>query len=237
VRHDSNMILFWCKRVALAVRRGTRGDAMRLLGLLTGIFVVVLSGGAHAQPWVSYSSLEDRFAIWFPSEPDIENIEWIDEHSEARPARRYSAERNGDIFTVIAVDYAGAEWDLIRAAYPHAATVYRQKGTVTYDGWAHTDRIDGHRLQITLDDGRRIYFVAHMHDEILYILDANVSPRSPPPGRFEQGLQILDREGQRVRYDLQGERVSRTDDLHDALGGADLDGPIPLGQGDLLFGQ
>jgi hypothetical protein len=210
---------------------------MRLLGFFAGILALVLSSGANAQPWVSYHADEDRFAIWFPSEPTIENIEWIDEHDEARPARRYSAERNGDVFTVIAVDYAGADWGLIRAAYPHAATLYRQKGTVTYDGWAHTDRIDGHRLQITQDDGRRIYFVAHMEGEILYILDANVSARSPPPGRFEQGLQILDREGVRVRYNLQGERVPRTDDLHEVLGGPDLDGPIPLGQGDQFFQQ
>lgn len=210
---------------------------MRLLGIIVGALALVLSSGAHAQSWVSYHAVEDRFAIWFPTEPTIEDIEWIDEHDEARPARRYSAERDGNIYTVIAADYSGAEWDLIRAAYTHAATVYRQKGTVTYDGWAHTDRIDGHRLQITQDDGRRIYFVTHLHDDILYILDANVSARSLPPGRFAQSLQILDREGVRVRYNLQGERVPRTDDLHEALGGPNLDGPIPLGAGDQLFDQ
>jgi len=208
---------------------------MRFLGFVAGALFVLLSNGAQAQAWISYHSVEDRFAIWFPGEPTIENIEWIDEHENPRAARRYTAERNGDIFTVIAVDYSDAEWDLKRAAFPHAATVYRQKGTVTYDGWAHTDRIDGHRLQITQDDGRRIYFVTHFEGDMLYILDANVSPRSPPPGRFEQGLQILDKEGERVRYDLQGNRVPRTDDLHDALGGADLDGPINLGQGDAVF--
>jgi hypothetical protein len=212
-----------------------RGNAMRFLGFFAGFFVLLLSSGAQAQPWISYHSMEDRFAIWFPTDPTIENFEWIDVHDDVRPARRYTAERNGDIFIVIAIDFEEADWDVRRAAYPHAAALYRLKGMVTYDGWAHTDRIDGHRLQITQDDGRRLYFVTHFEGDILYILDANVSPRSPPPGRFEQGLQLLDLEGERIRYDLQGNRIPRTDDLHDALGGADLDGPINLGQGDQFF--
>lgn len=208
---------------------------MRLLGFLALCLTLSLSNAAQAQPWVSYHAMEDRFAIWFPGEPAIEDIEWVDAHDDVRPARRYTAERNGDIFTVIAVDLSEAEWDVKRAAYPHAATLYRQMGNVTYDGWAHTDRINGHRLQITQDDGRRIYFVTHYEGDMLYILDANVSPRSAPPGRFEQGLQLLDIEGERVRYSIEGERIPRTDDLHDALGGADLEGPINLGQGDQFF--
>jgi hypothetical protein len=210
---------------------------MRFYGFIAGALALLLSSGAQGQPWISYHSMEDRFAIWFPSDPAIENFEWIDVHDDARPARSYTAERNGDVFIVIAIDFTEAEWDVKRAAYPHAAMLYRQKGTVTYDGWAHTDRIDGHRLQITQADGRRLYFVTHFDGDMLYILDANVSPRSPPPGRFEQGLQLLDLEGERVRYDLQGNRIPRTDDLHDALGGADLDGPINLGQGDQFFQQ
>ena len=101
---------------------------MRFLGFVTGALVLILSSGAQAQPWISYHAMEDRFAIWFPGEPVIENFEWIDVHEDARPARRYTAERNGDVFTVIAIDFTEADWDVKRAAYPHAATLYREKG-------------------------------------------------------------------------------------------------------------
>ena len=205
---------------------------MRFLGFLVGALAFILSGGAQAQAWTSYHAVEDRFAIWFPTEPLIEEIEWLDEYDNIRTARRYSAEWNGNIYSVITVDYSDADWDVLNGAFPHAATVYRQKGRVTYDGFTHTDRIHGHRLQITQDDGRRIHFTTLLYDGILYMLDANISPRSAPPGQFEEGLQIIDREGVRVRYDQQGNRMPRTDDLQQALGGPDLDGPILSGEGD-----
>jgi len=205
---------------------------MRILGFFVGALALILSSGAHAQAWTSYHAIEDRFAIWFPTEPLVEEIEWHDEYDNIRSARRYSAERRGSFYSVIAVDYSDADWDVLNGAYPHAAAVYRQKGRVTYDGFTHTDRIHGHRMQITQDDGRRIYFKTLLHDGILYITEASVSARSAPPGQFEEGLQILDREGVRVRYDLLGNRMSRTDDLQQALGGPVLEGPILSGEGD-----
>jgi hypothetical protein len=131
---------------------------MRLLGFVAGALTLVLSSGANAQPWISYLGAEDRFAISFPSEPTIEEIEWIDEDGEARSARRYSSERTGNIYTLIAVDYSDADDSKLRRSYAHAASVYRQKGDVIYDSEAQMDRIDGHQLEITLDNGRSLYF-------------------------------------------------------------------------------
>ena len=217
----------------MLARDAARGrDAMRTLGFFVGALVIALSSGAQAQAWTSYLAEEDRFAIWFPTEPNIEEIEWLDEYDNIRAARRYSAERNGNIYSLIAVDYSDADWDVLNGAFPHAATLYRQKGRVTYDALTHTDRIHGHRLQITQDNGRRIHFTTLLYDGILYIIDAHVSARSAPPGQFEEGLQILDRVGVRVRYNEQGNRMPRTDDLQQALGGPDLDGPILSGEGD-----
>jgi hypothetical protein len=216
---------------------------MRLLGSVAFALFLTLSSGAEAQPWVSYLAEEDRFALMFPTEPIVEDAEWVDEFDEVHPARRYRSELNGNVYTMLAVDFAAeyenpdTNFDLLRGAVAHAATVFRQLGTVTYDGWAHTDRIDGHRLQITTPEGRRIYFLAHRVEDKLYILDADVGARTAPPGQFEYSLQLLARDGERLRYDLQGNRQRRTDDLQDALGGPDLDGPINLGQGDQLFEQ
>ncbi len=205
---------------------------MRLLGFVSVALALVLSSGANAQPWVSYLSAEDRFAISFPSEPTIEEIEWIDEDGEVRSARRYSAERTGNTYAMIAVDYSDADDSVLRSSYAHAASVYRQKGDVIYDAEAQMDRIYGHQLEITLDSGRSIYFSAYAHGGRLYVLDAEISARAAPPGLFQQGLQIVDEEGLRVRYTNQGERINRTDDLQDALGGADHDAPYVQGTSD-----
>lgn len=200
--------------------------------LILVALVLSYSGTAFAQTWTSYASEEDRFAITFPGEPTVEETEWIDEDGNARPARRYSAQRGDDIYTLIAVDFSDARYSLLRGSFAHAATAYRQMGRVTYDAYAQVDRIEGHQLQITLDSGRRLYFGAYLEGGILYILDVNISARSAPPGVFQQGLVIVDKDGVRVRYTQTGERIRRTDDLPEALGGPDLDGPILEGGSD-----
>jgi hypothetical protein len=145
--------------------------------------------------------------------------------------------RAGNTYTVIAVNYDDVEEAIYHPAYEHAASVYREMGEITFDDHAQVDRIDGHQLQITLPDGRRLYFAAHYHAGRLYILDANVSARSAPPGQFQQNLQIVDAEGVRVRYTNEGERMIRTDDLQDALGGPILEGPIFEGNADTPIAQ
>ena len=210
---------------------------MRFVGLVIGLSLVALAGAAHAQAWTSFFSEEDRFAIGFPGEPIIEETEWVDENGRVREARRYSATRGGNTYTVIAVNYDDIAEPIYHAAYEHAASVYREKGQITFDEHAQIDRIDGHQLQITLPDGRRLYFAAHYHGGRLYVLDANVGARSAPPGQFQQNLQIVDEEGVRVRYTLEGERMLRTDDLQDALGGPVLDGPIFEGNRDTPIPQ
>lgn len=210
---------------------------MRMAGLIFVLFALVSPLPAQAQAWTSFYGEEDRFAIGFPGAPTIEETEWVDENGVARSARRYSAERAGNVYTLIAVNYDDVDEDIYHPAYEHAAAVYRDMGEVTFDDHAQTDRIDGHQLQITLPDGRRLYFAAHYHGGRLYILDANVSARSAPPGQFQQNLQIVDEEGVRVRYTNEGERMTRTDDLQDALGGPVFGGPIFEGASDTPVGQ
>lgn len=212
------------------------GNEMRLVGLVTGFVALMLvamgSSTAQAQPWVSHVSLEDQFAQWFPSEPSVEEVEWIDESDNMRPARKYSAERRGSTYDLYVVDYSEAGFTLMRGSVAHTATKYRQLGEVTYDAYAQLDRIEGHQLQITTEDNRRIYFAEFLHDNKLYVLDANTPLRSAPPLQFQQSMQILDSEGVRVRYTQEGERILRTDDLAAGLGGAEIGGCILEGTSD-----
>jgi hypothetical protein len=187
---------------------------------------------AQAQAWVSHYGKEDRFDAWVPAAPTVTDTEWTDETGKVRKARRFAAERYGNTYTLIAVDYSDRPEILYRPPIDHAAAQYRAKGTVTYDEDAQVDRIPGRQLQITQADGRRIFFETHYHDGRLYILDANLAPRAAPPGQFQQTLQILDKQGVRVRYDNNGKRMERTDDLNESLGGPDLSKPILEGNKD-----
>ena len=208
---------------------------MRQTLIATGIVYLLLTCSAYAQAWTSYISREDRFTTWFPGEPTISDTEWVDEIGRTRPARKYAAEWFGNTYTLIAVDISEADFTLRRGSYYYAAKVWREKGNVVYDAWAQLDRIPGHKLMMELDDGRRIYFSSFVEGDRLYILESNVSHNSPPPGQFDQGLQIFDEEGVRIRYSQTGQRIIRTDDLHETLGGPDYDGPILEGQSDEYY--
>lgn len=199
---------------------------MQRIGLLAGFLAFLGATQAEAQSWQEFISRGDRFVLSFPGIPTVEETEWIDIRGETRPARRYAAKRAGDIYSVTAVDFEGAEYTTTRGSFDHAATVYREKGEVTFDAWAAIDRVDGHQLQITLPDDRRIYFAAHYNLGRLYIVEANISARTAPPGQFQQSMIFLDENGERVRYSQTGERMIRTDDLPESLGGPDFDAPV-----------
>ena len=74
--------------------------------------------------------------------------------------------------------------------------------TVTHLAWAWQDLVEGHEIQLTnnSDRSRTFAFVA-MHQNRLYLLEATVPARYPPPlGLFQQSLGFVDQEGRRVRY-------------------------------------
>jgi hypothetical protein len=199
---------------------------MRSAGFLIAVLVLISAPSARAQTWQEFYSEEDRFVLSFPGVPAIEETEWVDQDGNVRFARRYSAERAGNTYTLIVVDFEDAEFNLAHGSYDHAAFVYRMKGEITFDTWAAIDRVEGHQLQITLPDGRRLFFAAHYSVGKLYIMDANVSARSAPPIQFQQSMIFVDKEGVRIRFTTEGERLIRTDDLPDALGGPDFEAPI-----------
>jgi hypothetical protein len=208
---------------------------MRFLLGIAAALVLFVTGSAQAQPWVSYYGKDDRFAAWFPIAPTAGTAQFTDETGKVRQARKFTAMRNGNTFTLTAVDYSDRPEILYRPPIDHAAALYRSKGTVTWDEDAQVDRIPGRQMQITQPNGRRIFFQTHYHDGRLYILDADMAPRAAPPSQFQQTLQVLDKQGVRVRYDNNGKRMERTDDLAESLGGPDLSKPILEGTNDVYI--
>ena len=194
---------------------------MRLLSILA-VLVLCVPGSAVAQEWGTYTSRVDQFSITFPGEPAVEEITWESEYGATLSGRVYSVERDESRYSVTAIDYTDSEarhaevvknrsfagaiyWRIdIMASIQYAATkLFRQRegATVTYDAWHYIDLVEGHQLQLTNADESRTFVGIYLHENRLYILEATVPRRAPPPGLFQQNLSFLDEAGERVRHD------------------------------------
>ena len=184
---------------------------------------------AAAQGWFEFRSPEDRFGVNFPLQPDIEQIEYLSEFNAILPARRYTARTDTGVYIVTSVDFNAAErihaemdklsaadfptqWiNDMRASVARAARQYRQRGgEINYDAWAHIDRIEGHQLQITNMDNSVTYVGIYLdgHSRHLHVLEATVPGHLPPPVHFQQSLEVLNAEGEQVRYEMTPEGCS-----------------------------
>jgi hypothetical protein len=192
----------------------------RLLVFIALIFGV--AGSVSAQGWFGYTSEIDQFTVNFPAEPGIEEISYPSEYGAVFPGRVYTARSGDNVYSVTVIDYRDSEavhlartnsteadspvnynyWILdVLASVSYAATNYRRRGgEVTYDAWAHIDRVPGTQLQITNPDMSRTYAGIYQHERRLYIVDATVPANAPPQGHFQQSLGFIDENGIRIRY-------------------------------------
>jgi YD repeat-containing protein len=184
--------------------------------------VILCGNSASAQEWNDYVSQQDLFKTTFPGEPAVRDIAWPSEYGAVFPARVYSADVGQRHYSVTVVDYTDSKriheqrtnkteadssvgyeyWRIdMLASIDYAATQFRRRGgDVTFDAWAHIDRVPGHQLQITNPDHTRTYAGMYLHKSRLYIIEATVPERSPPQGMFQQGLKFIDANGQELRY-------------------------------------
>ncbi len=192
----------------------------RTISTLTA--VLLFSGALHAQTWIEYVSLDDRFIVNFPGDPQVTEITYTSELDAPMPARVYTIDNAAGRYSMTVVDYTQApriyealcetlanyECDgnevqtEVRGAIAFAAWNYRKntEGEVTYDAYAQVDGVPGHQLQITNPDGSRTFVAIHQEARRLYILEGTVPAAAPPPGLFQQSLGILDENGRRIRY-------------------------------------
>ena len=183
--------------------------------ILPAIFLTIsLSVIAHAQEWMEYENLEDNFAVNFPGEPTVENINYRLGSGRNTSARVYKVENQAGAFTVTVVDYDGVDDAEAENAIAYAAENFRQRASVvTSDEVGGYEGMDTHMLQLTNPDESRS-FIAIVHPPAnsdivrLYIAEGRAPPDGIVPGLFQQSLSLRDQDGIRVRYnrDLDGNR-------------------------------
>jgi hypothetical protein len=193
---------------------------MRQLRILIAASALSVAGTATAQEWVTYTSTQDLFRVHVPCNFAVSDTTWDSEYGGVMPARVYGCDSGTSHYKVTVVDYTDAQrihaeregrteadyidiyWEVdIRASVTYAASLIRQRpGQVTFDAYHYIDRVEGEQIQMTNPDGTRLYAAIYLHDSKLYIFEATVQPRTPPPGMFQQSLEFVDAEGNRIRY-------------------------------------
>lgn len=182
--------------------------------------VLCVAQPLFAQDWIQYKNLQDHFAVTAPGQPTVEKIQWASEYGSQYPGAAYRWVHGQNRYSVTVVDYSDAEAiyysrersiDFQQAAYwqidilgsvQYAATKYRQRPgvKVTYDAFHYINLIIGHQLQITNTDESKTYVSIYLHENRLYVFDATVTKGNPPPLMFQQSVEILDAEGNSIRY-------------------------------------
>ena len=183
------------------------------------MLITLAAGPAGAQNWFQFTSEQDRFRIHTPGEFQVREFSFDSEYRAAFPAREYSHEDgDGNRFSVTVVDYTDSlrihterarteadyllYWEVdIRASVAYAAANIRGRGgEIVYDAYHYIDRVEGHQLHLVNPDGTRTYAAIYLHDSHLYIVEATILPGVPPAGQFQQSLEFIDGNGNRIRY-------------------------------------
>ena len=170
---------------------------------------------AFAQDWINYFDYEQRFSVNLPGEPTIEDTTIVSQRGDAYPARIYRANDGDSSYVVKVINYTESPAELaegaavvdVRSAVAWEAWHYRMDerdagGEITFDGYAQIDRIEGHQLQITNADQSHTFVAIHLLARRLYVLEATVPESAPRPMLFQVSLQMLDENGERVRFEI-----------------------------------
>lgn len=202
----------------------------RLTTLLAPLAVVALALPSSAFAWIEFRDMQDLFGINFPSEPKVEETEYVSEYGTHLPARKFSVTDNWGVeFTLTVVNFNDAEqlysdiadktddttfttmwiYDQRGAVANEAARMRKAAAEVLYDGWHHIDRVEGLNLVLRNADDTTTYAALYLHARRLYVLTAVVPEGAPAGGLFQQSLQFLDEDGKQIRYWItpEGERT------------------------------
>jgi hypothetical protein len=173
---------------------------MRSLKLIVAMLAMLAPVPAAAQAWVEYEDRVWGFAINFPHEPEVEDIEYTTYYRRTVPGRVYSGTTDTGSYTLTVATYQGDQTDSLTAQW-HASEAIRAKGEVTYFGFQDLDGIPGLIISVTEPDGGLIQACIYFVAQRLYIAEGRVDAGNPPPSNFQQSINIIDPTGERIILD------------------------------------
>lgn len=193
--------------------RARRNRLVRLTRIAAVASILLVPVPGFAQGWIEYVNEVDRFGVTLPGQPSSQEITTTSAQGVTLPARVYTVENGPSRYSVTVVDYTSNDdiTDVIGSVAHEAWKIRRRDGEITFDAYAQADRIAGHELYLTNPDRSLTLVGIFLHAKRLYMLEATVPPRAPPPLLFQQSLQVFDEKGERVRYevDADGQRLRR----------------------------
>src|SRR5258705_1026811 len=173
---------------------------MRIVSLISAMAALFISSAVHAQTWEEFANGGDLFAVNFRGEPARTDITYKTAKGTSLPGHVYTAQDSRGRYSITVVDYTSAPGEL-STAIDEAAAAIRAKGKPTYDAVNMLDMHRSWRMTVETPAQRRILAeILVSADKRLYISDADTALNVPPPAQFQVSLQILDKEGLRIRY-------------------------------------
>ena len=186
-----------------------------MIRVLAAAFLVLAVAPVFAQvEWIEYLNRQDRFVVNLPGPPTVRETMYEPQRGDKIPARVYTVEDGPRRYSVTVIDMTSfKEPSDVRGSIAWEAWNFRKRGgQVTYDAYSQIDRIEGHHIHIVNPDKSLTYAGIYLQSRRLYVLEATV-PASSPGGAmlFQQSIQILDENGERIRYELDadGNKVRR----------------------------
>ena len=176
---------------------------MRIVGLVTAVVALFVSGAAFAQDWGEYVNREDFLQINLPDDPTITSQPYKTVKGTDLTAHIYTAKAPADsllagTYSVTVVDYTNAK-DEIPDAMEQARQAILTKGEAKYD---QINNIDMHRARLMTVESATTRYLASIliaANNRLYITLAETPISSAVPAQFQASIQILDANGVRIR--------------------------------------
>jgi len=181
---------------------------MRAALLIAGA-VLTISAPAFAE-WIEYKNPAEAFAVNFPIEPKVTNVNYMTESGVAVPAKVFSADEGAGHYTVTVVDLSVSQKDEARSM-EHAAAQMRMKGQVKFDYDSELDGIHGHQLSMILPGGAQyqVQLFLYVQEHRLYIAEGTVPAGVRPPALFWTSLAMIHPDGSVVNLVREGKAVRR----------------------------
>ena len=179
---------------------------MRLTSFIPAAMVAgLMAGPALAQAvWAEFVDRAEHFTINLPGDPKVEPITYKTAKGTSLPAKVYTAQDARGTYKVTVVNYATATGET-PTAMEEASKTIRAKGEVKYDAQENIDRIKDQRISVVLaGNTHRLLSEVLLHQNRLYITEAETPVNVSPPAQFQASIQMLDDDGVRIRYNPDG---------------------------------